>query len=710
MEDSWLTCLRLTRDHAGPVPPSSGRTVLLVETAAPGEMASADSAFERLVVSAGSDDLDVLLMLAERFPGTSIAYARCGTELEQGWDEALARAACESGVGAVSALSDAVPFLDPFPQPRPDWMGSEAVGRWITTLTRGHVFDVPGVLPLCAWLRADALRDLLATREFARARGLAAALHRAGWTTVACDWVFAGWRSPLGEHPWLGDSADARAMLAHPPLARIRHALGEAIERGVAAIPPPRRVAQAVQLHVTHSWGGGLGRWIRDMCEADAVRSNLVLRSIGTWGAFGQRIALYASHEMDVPLREWQLDQPIRSVAPAHQQYRRILQDVVQTYDVDVVLVSSLIGHSLDALDSGRRTLVALHDYFPFCPALVIRFDEVCTRCDEPRLRACFADNPLNRFFGTLEAADWIALRERYTRLMQSPSVSMVAPSASVLHQLRSLEPQLRAVPGAVVENGLDMAGAVPVKPPEGRLQLVVLGSLAPHKGLDLLLEALPRLLVRADLHVLGCGEEGVVLEGYSGVRVRRHYRPDELPALLASIRPHAGLLLSIVPETFSYTLSELWACGIPPVATRLGSFADRIRDRETGFLIAPTADDLVATLEEIDRNRDALQRITRKVCEQPRHGRADMVEGYHRLTPLPRLAGRIGPQVPQREGAHAAHGALHVNVQAPFRLVCADFLLYAEGKVRATPRLGRIGRAGLIALLQLVRYVVKAR
>ena len=45
------------------------------------------------------------------------------------------------------------------------------------------------------------------------------------------------------------------------------------------------------------------------------------------------------------------------------------------------------------------------------------------------------------------------------------------------------------------------------------------------------------------------------------------------------------AMSVSIVPETFSYTLSELWAAGIPVLATRLGAFGDRIVDGENGWL-----------------------------------------------------------------------------------------------------------------------------
>ncbi len=84
------------------------------------------------------------------------------------------------------------------------------------------------------------------------------------------------------------------------------------------------------------------------------------------------------------------------------------------------------------------------------------------------------------------------------------------------------------------------------------------------------------------------------------GWRAIERYEPADLPTLLAAEAPHAGLLVSVIPETFSYTLSELQSLGIPPLATALGSFAERIVDGKTGFLFAPEARALVELVEKL--------------------------------------------------------------------------------------------------------------
>jgi len=648
---------------------------------------------------------------AARHPGRNVAYARLDTELPDDWVHRLRNALLRApDAGVVSPLSDEHPLLDPFAGKRPHWLRACAVDRWLGTLSHAHLFDAPIVSGRCALFRGDALHacdpQLLVQPE-----QLILELNSRGWAVLACDWLHADMapqRALAVQALAIGSSADQHHYAIANPLGRMRHAFGEAAARGEPALPDTTPMLRPVQLHITHSWGGGLGKWVQDMCEADSARHNLVLRSIGTWGCFGQRIVLYAGPEMASPLREWPLDLPIRSVAQAHHQYRQILAEIIRDFDVKVLLISSLIGHALDALDTVLPTLVCAHDYFPFCPALVIRFDGVCTQCDISRLASCFSTNPLNRFFKDTDERDWQAVRHRYIVLMQRPGIRLAAPSASVIDHLRMLVPELAHLPASVVENGMDLPPP-PRFEPGGRLTLVVLGSLAPHKGADLLFEALEALTAYADLHLIGCGEEGSRFHGLSGVTCVPAYRHTELPELLGRIQPHAGLLLSIVPETFSYTLSELWAFGIPPIATRLGAFADRIQQGRNGWLIDPTPTALLETLRTLDADRHALAHVRSVISQMHVTTRRDMVNAYHQLAPLDAACGKAGPAPGTLPDGREHIGALHIDRQVPLRLVLIDFVRYLRDKSASTPRLGRLTRTALDALLSFVaRHLLK--
>lgn len=117
----------------------------------------------------------------------------------------------------------------------------------------------------------------------------------------------------------------------------------------------------------------------------------------------------------------------------------------------------------------------------------------------------------------------------------------------------------------------------------------MILGSLAPQKGRALLETIWPSVMDRVELYLIGgCDEDGAIFDGKPGITVMQRYNHAELANIMADIQPELGVLLSIWPETFSYTLSELWLFGIPVLATAMGSFADRIEGGPTAFSVHP--------------------------------------------------------------------------------------------------------------------------
>ncbi|MFO1422801.1 MAG: glycosyltransferase [Candidatus Competibacteraceae bacterium] len=656
----------------------------------------------------------ILRGLPPDYSDCDLVLAQPGLEVPPGWDERLALAAYgqESRVAAVSPMSDSIPLFRLLDR-NADQIALDMLDRWLLALSPRRNIEMPVLFGGCCYLRRAALRDIDARLDAAaRDRGwdetpiwLAQLLREQGWHAVCCDHVYVRDRDAgrRFERSGIARLEDVQWIERIHPLTGLRFALDDLLRRGVAtedAPPTPR----PTQLHIAHSWGGGLNRWVQQYCEHDRERDNLVLRSIGTWGAFGQRIALYRSAVMDQPLRYWELGYPIRATATAHLQYRAILEEIIADFKIEVVLVSSLIGHALDALTSGLPTIFVAHDYYPFCPAVVIHFGAVCTACELPRLTHCFAENEQNRFFGNVSAEEWISLRRRFVDLIVDDRILFVAPSESVSRHWRTLLPTLANKPFAHVSHGVDFAPERLPTPPAGdKLRVVVLGSLAPQKGRGLLEQLWPQIAAKVDLYLVGCGEEGEVFRDQPGVTLTPSYQHDELASLMAAIQPEVGLLLSIWPETFSYTLSELWLLGIPVVATHLGSFADRIQDGVNGFLCPPEAAAIAEKLRWIAAHRAVLD-PPRAWLARFRHRRMDeMVADYHALTPLPTFAAPryfATPVAPTPVEGDAPARALYVDAQAPFTQVLDEFGDYARQKLLASPRLRAWQKRGLAALL----------
>lgn len=397
---------------------------------------------------------------------------------------------------------------------------------------------------------------------------------------------------------------------------------------------PPR----PVQLHVIHDLGGGSSKWIADFAAADEERLNLVLRSFSHDSAAGSGLALYAGPTDESPIRTWRFTEQIPAVVVHHAEYRAALAEILHDFNVAGILVSSVIGHSLDILDTELPTLVVLHDYFPYCPAINLYFGSSCTRCDGARVAECEEGNPDFSPFANFPSAVRLAARERFVEQVHRANVAVAVPSESVASNLRRLDrrfddvkfhvvPHGYGAPLAHIERSADRASE--------RLRILVLGQLSVAKGLNLLRGALPALASFADLYLVGAREVGSIFQYSPSVQVVSQFDPRELAVHVAQISPHAGLLPSIVPETFSYALSELWMMGIPPVASRVGAFAERIQDGANGFLFDPEVNAMVQALRAIDTDRAALARVQENIRSWRPRTAQSMVADYRRLLPL---------------------------------------------------------------------------
>ncbi len=443
-----------------------------------------------------------------------------------------------------------------------------------------------------------------------------------------------------------------------------------------------------VQLHVIHDLGGGSAKWLADYIEADAERTNLVLRSFAHDTAAGTGISLHASAAADAPaIRLWKWSEEIAATVVAHPEYKAALDEIVREFAVGGVLVSSLIGHSLEVLDTGLPTVVVNHDYFPYCPAINLYFDAICMQCNGQRIAQCEAENSrFNPFRGFAPAAR-LQVRERFVEQVHRANVTMAIPSRSVADNLRALDPRFDDVAFATIPHGYGHPFSRVVMDPgtDERLRIIVLGQLSVAKGVDLLRDALERITAFADVYLIGTKELGEEFRLRKHVHVVADYEASQLPGHIASIKPHVGLLLSVVPETFSYALSELMMLGVPVAATRLGSFAERIRHGVDGYLFDPQADALAGIVAHIDAHRDELSAVRANVAGWRPRSTAEMVADYHRILPLqPRMPGPGGrARVPSAGSEFATQALTLASMWKDLKALHRQVGLLHEGRQR---------------------------
>ena len=167
----------------------------------------------------------------------------------------------------------------------------------------------------------------------------------------------------------------------------------------------------------------------------------------------------------------------------------------------------------------------------------------------------------------------------------------MIAPSEDTSRRLREVYPGLSVT---VIPHGSRPVGArTPaqraVRQPDEPVKFGFIENLTQHKGIEILTSAFARAvrISPCELHIWGA-----VNNSYKTICNKPHvyyhgpYSSETLGEITQLI--DIGVIPSIVPETFCYTLSELSSAGLPCLVADLGSLGERVIHDVNGWKVTP--------------------------------------------------------------------------------------------------------------------------
>ncbi len=120
-----------------------------------------------------------------------------------------------------------------------------------------------------------------------------------------------------------------------------------------------------------------------------------------------------------------------------------------------------------------------------------------------------------------------------------------------------------------------------------------VLGAVGPHKG-SAIVNDLSRVLEGTDIAIVVIGYLDMqIVPGWRGGHVFVHgaYDDDAVAPLLAAYAAELALFPNLVPESFSYALSDVWDAGVPALVPPEGALAERVTRHDGGWLLPAAFD-----------------------------------------------------------------------------------------------------------------------
>jgi glycosyltransferase involved in cell wall biosynthesis len=283
---------------------------------------------------------------------------------------------------------------------------------------------------------------------------------------------------------------------------------------------------------------------------------------------------------------------------------------------------------------AGARVVVTLHDHALVCENHEL-LEQGVRYCGIPEAPArCDACLRKTRPRSPRTVRDW---RARMQSLVQVTD-TFVAPSASVLEHVARVHPDVRArarrIDWGVPEPRVRVRHSARAP---GPLSIAVVCAWATVKGK----ERLPELLAACSgtdvvWHFFGA-TQGASLRHVerSAPRVVLHgaYHREALAERLDRAGCHLALLPSVGSETFSLTLSEIAAAGLPVIASDLGALGERVRRERLGFTFDPwNATELAGLVNRLTWERDLVDEVAAHVRALPVRSEAEMAEDHAEL------------------------------------------------------------------------------
>ncbi|MEO8304399.1 MAG: glycosyltransferase family 4 protein [Betaproteobacteria bacterium] len=307
-------------------------------------------------------------------------------------------------------------------------------------------------------------------------------------------------------------------------------------------------------LHITSAAGGGSDRYIRDLAASTRRPHYLLHASTGT----DVLEALGAGHF--APLRNFTSTES--DTGPIARWLQQSDIGILHLHGVDQVCRAHF-----DALQRARALpyLVTLHD---------LQFVN-------PR---AFAGAGMPE-----PDAEWIgAIHSTLER-----AAMVIAPSAFILDVALVCAPGIRAT---VIPPGLGAprVGGIPSTPTDfaahaPRHVVAIVGAVGPHKGSGML-QPLAAALRDSDIGIVVIGytdthlSRGWLVPG--AVYVHGPYEESALAGWLGAYGVETVLFPNRLPESFSYTLSEVWAAGVPVIVPDQGALGERVERDGGGWLL----------------------------------------------------------------------------------------------------------------------------
>ena len=269
-------------------------------------------------------------------------------------------------------------------------------------------------------------------------------------------------------------------------------------------------------------------------------------------------------------------------------EYRKMVEKIIKGLRIDTLHIHHLIGHCMDIVDVAKEnnvySIITLHDLYSLCPTInmLYKMEEYCEPIENKDCKSCLKyKTAFNNDIIKTWQNDWNEFLLKFDKV--------IVPSKNTKEIISK---HFKDIKIAAIEHGVDIERKTHESRENRPFNIAFVGVMAKHKG-ALILEELSKSNKNSNVvyHLFGKSEYKSLEVSKNNYIYHGKYNRSDIVDLLHDNKIDLVCSFSIWPETYSYTLTECVAAGIPVLTFDIGAGKDRILENDMGYVIPYTKD-----------------------------------------------------------------------------------------------------------------------
>lgn len=383
-------------------------------------------------------------------------------------------------------------------------------------------------------------------------------------------------------------------------------------------------------LMVIHDWEskqGGTTLHVKDI--VDNLKGVFNFHVLAPFGNYYKVSSYFGDEEREI-LLPFTFDMNVLYMK-YNRKYRELLEKVIKAFAIDTVHIHHMKGHFFDIgnviKDFGLNGIITLHDFHSLCPTVNMLYygTDYCENVSDKNCQKCLFElgYSKNDIIPAWQR-DWLRFLKNFKKI--------IVPSEDTKNRILKVYdlPDITAI-----EHGTSYVKSDYVPKPEGVFNVAFIGVLCNHKGAGIIHNVIEKC--KEDnivFHAFGSSEIEDLTKNKNNYIFHGSYSRDNLPELLKQNNIHLVCFFQSWPETYSYTVTEAVAAGIPVLTFDIGAGANRVEKHKLGKVIplSYSTKEIIDTICDILNDGEKYAELLENIKNYHLKTTAEMSDEYSKL------------------------------------------------------------------------------